>query len=457
MPKSETAPDAARAFPVPFAAPENQSWRDVGASLSRNALAAFSPRAFEEMAIARRFAGRAQIVLNDPEAIRHVLVENNDNYRRTAATRRLLYPVLGRGMLLAAGEEWRAQRRAAAPALAPRMMPAVARTVAEAADRLIAELAPQEGEAIDLFGRMQLFALDIAARALFSLDLGEEGPALRAMLQDYADGVGRPTLLDFLLPSGLPTPRSLARRRFRRRWMARIGRILEKRRDGPIADPPIDRRGGDLFDMMRAAATSGRILVEQSATMLAAGHETTAVALFWSLYILAHVPAAQRRIAAEAAALDLGAAGAGEALPKLVYTRAVIDEALRLYPPAFSIVRQARGRDDAAGVPIPKRAVILIVPWVLHRHRKLWRDPDRFVPERFLPGAAPPARFSYLPFGAGPRACIGSQFALTEAVLALARLVREFDIALADPRPVVPVALITLQPDRRPPFRLRRR
>ncbi|MGE0259882.1 MAG: cytochrome P450, partial [Alphaproteobacteria bacterium] len=123
----------------------------------------------------------------------------------------------------------------------------------------------------------------------------------------------------------------------------------------------------------------------------------------------------------------------------------------------ISIVRQARAPDEAAGIAIPRRAVILIVPWVLHRHKELWRDPDLFIPERFLPGAAPPARFSYLPFGAGPRACIGAQFALTEAVLALARLVREFEVELADKAPVVPVALITLQPDRRPPFRLRRR
>ena len=137
-------------------------------------------------------------------------------------------------------------------------------------------------------------------------------------------------------------------------------------------------------------------------------------------------------------------------MPKLRYTRAVVDEALRLYPPAFSIVRQAKSADDAAGVPVPARAVVLIVPWVLHRHRLLWRDPDRFDPDRFLPEAEPPARFSYLPFGAGPRACIGAQFALTETVLVLARLLQAFRIELADSVPVQPQARITLQPDRSP-------
>jgi unspecific monooxygenase len=437
---------------VPFAAPQNQSWRDIGASLRNNALAGFSQRAFEEFSLARSFAGRQQIILSDPAAIRHVLIENPDNYRRTAATYRLLAPVLGRGMLLATGEDWRAQRRAAAPALAPRTMPEVAATVALACELLAAELVALDNAPINLFARLQLLALDIAARALFSLDLGEEGPLLRAELQQYAEGPGRPILLDFLLPPGLPSPRWLGRWRFHRRWMARVGRVLERRLAEPIREPP-----RDLFDRMRQAAISDRVLVEQSATMLAAGHETTAVTLFWSLYILALVPAAQRRIAAEASQLDLSPAGADDALSKLPYTSAVVDEALRLYPPAFSIIRQARSRDNAAGLAIPPRAVVLIVPWVLHRHKKLWRNPDLFRPERFLSGAEPPQRFSYLPFGAGPRACIGSQFALTEAVLVLARLVREFEIELVDQRPVVPVALITLQPDHSPTFRLRRR
>jgi cytochrome P450 len=227
---------------------------------------------------------------------------------------------------------------------------------------------------------------------------------------------------------------------------------LATHRPGPPADPP-----RDLYDMMAATTADPAKLIEQSATMLAAGHETTAVALFWSAYLIASLPAVQERIAAEAAPLDLAPAGAAAALPRLRYTRAVVDEALRLYPPAFSIVRQALSRDEAAGVPIPARGVVLIVPWVLHRHRLLWRDPDRFDPARFLPDAEPPARFSYLPFGAGPRACIGAQFALSESVLVLARLVQSFRLERGDAVPVQPMALITLQPERSPPFQLVRR
>jgi cytochrome P450 len=313
-------------------------------------------------------------------------------------------------------------------------------------------LAALGGAEINLFARLQLLTLEIAAAALLSLDIADEAPALRAEMRGYAAGIGRPTLLDFMAPRGLPVPRSWARWRFRRRWMARIGHVLAARGAESRSDPP-----RDLFDMMAAAATGRGRLVEAAATMLVAGQETTAIALFWALYLAASVTGLQAKIYAEAASLELGPAGAAAALPSLVYTRAAVDEALRLYPPAFSIVRQARTADEASGIMIPARAVVLIVPWVLHRHRRLWRDPDGFDPGRFLPGAEPPPRFSYLPFGAGPRACVGAQFALTETVLVLARLIRHFRIELADDRPVLPLATITLQPDHSPPFRLHRR
>jgi cytochrome P450 len=444
-----TSSPAPAVFPVPYDAAERQSWRAIAAGLRHNALAGFPPRAFEEMAVARSFGGRRQIILSDPAGIRHILIENADNYRRTASVFRLLGPILGHGLFLAEGEDWRTQRRTVAPAFAPRMMGSVAGQTARVCDRMVAELAALGGGEVHLFARLQLLALEIAAAALFSLDITDEAPGLRSEMRRYADGLGRPSLLDFLLPRGLPAPRSWARRRFRRSWMARIARILRARQAQGPADPP-----RDLFDMLANGIGAKDRLVDEAATMLVAGHETTAIALLWSLYLVASVPGVEERVAGEAAPLDLGPACAAASLPRLAYTRAVVDEALRLYPPAFSIVRQAKSADQAGEVMIPARAVVLIVPWVLHRHRLLWRDPDSFDPGRFLAGADPPARFSYLPFGAGPRACVGAQFALTESVLVLARLVQAFRIELADDRPLLPLATITLQPDHSPPFRL---
>jgi cytochrome P450 len=193
------------------------------------------------------------------------------------------------------------------------------------------------------------------------------------------------------------------------------------------------------------------------ATLIAAGHETTGVALFWSLWLVAAAPAVQKRLAAEVAPFDLGPDNAAEDLPQLVYTRAVVHEALRLYPPAFTLVRQAKHADEAGGIPLPAGAIVFISPWVLHRHRRLWAQPEVFDPARFLPGAPAPDRFAYLPFGVGPRVCIGAQFALTEAILVLATMIKAFKIERADDKPVEPVAIVTTQPDHPPLFRLQPR
>ena len=153
----------------------------------------------------------------------------------------------------------------------------------------------------------------------------------------------------------------------------------------------------------------------------------------------------------------LADSGAEPQLTKLTYTRAVLDEVMRLYPPAYVIVRAARHRDTVAGVEMKPGDLAIIAPWLLHRHRKRWQEPDAFVPERFLPSAPAVDRFAYLPFGVGPRVCIGAHFALTEATLVLAELIRSFQIELMTTRPVLPVAVVTTQPDHAPQFHLQPR
>jgi len=185
--------------------------------------------------------------------------------------------------------------------------------------------------------------------------------------------------------------------------------------------------------------------------VLIAGHETTATALFWSLYLLALDPGTQDRLAAEVGDAEVN--GAPD-IERLKFTRAVVDETMRLYPPAFLIARAAAAPDTIAGLPVRKHDVVLIAPWLLHRHEKLWRDPNAFIPERFMPPAPPPDRFAYLPFGVGARICIGAHFALVEATLALARIIAAFRLDLPDKTPVMPVGVVTTQPDRSPMFRI---
>lgn len=446
------------AFPAPNAGPEPLAPQDFAAQMRRNMLAAFSERAFEEEVSARRVFGRVQLTLNRPEAIRHVLIDNAENYGRSRATVRLLYPIVGYGLFLAEGEDWRVQRRTVAPSFAPRTLPMLARQVGAVADELVATLAAERDE-VDLLDHMHRLAIEVAGRAMFSLEMGGFAPRMRAMLREYGERLAKPSLLDIMLPPKIPAPQDFARWRFRRRWFGLIGEIIAARQAKAAQLHREDGAPRDLLDLMASDPESGRRvshrrLADQVATMIAAGHATTAVALFWALYLVASAPAVQRRIAEEAAPLDLGPKGAADALGHLPYTRAVVQETLRLYPPAYGIFRVARRADEADGVAVPKGAVVMIAPWLLHRHRRLWTEPDLFDPSRFLPGAPPPDRFAYLPFGVGPRVCIGAQFALTEATLVLARLVQAFEIRRAGSRPVLPVAAITVRPDHPPPFRL---
>ena len=458
-PVSEASTLAAMPPGEPGATPASHGF---ARSLRDNALGIFPPEAFEQDVVLRKVFGRRQLIISRPTAIEHILVDNPENYCRTAAGIRILRPLLGKGLLLSTGEDWRQQRRTLAPAFAPRTLPLLAGHVARAAGATARRLAAVSVP-VNLLAEMQLLALQIAGTAMFSLNQAEPaagpGVELRALIKDYARHLGRPNLLDFLLPASIPSPRDIARWRFRRRWLALIGRIIAARRaQGPSPAP------GDLFDLLADLDNSRtgtrlakRSLADQVATLLVAGHETTAVALFWSLYLLAEAPAIQERLASEVGPLDLGPDHAAKILPRLGYTRAVVQEALRLYPPAFTLARRAIHDDIAGGIVIPARAVILIAPWVLHRHRTLWTDPGTFDPSRFLAPAPPPDRFAYLPFGIGQRVCIGAQFALTEATLVLATMVRTFRIGRADDAPVTPRAIVTTQPDHAPLFLLKPR
>ncbi|MDO8978853.1 MAG: cytochrome P450 [Afipia sp.] len=440
--------------PRPPLAPDDLSALGRLSLIRRNAIASWGQRAYEDDIIRGRFFGRSSFILNTPDAIRHVLVDNYENYTRTPAGIRVLRPILGEGLLLAEGKAWKNQRRTLAPAFAPRAIPLLVPHMLAATDDAIGALRNECGKPVDLREAMQRLALDIAGRTMFSFELEKHGAALRGFVNDYGEHLAQPRFLDLLLPLGWPSPSDFSRALFRRRWTRFMrGLITERRAMGTSGDAP-----RDLFDLMVAArdpetneAFSDEQLGDQVSTMILAGHETTATALFWSLYLLALDPATQDELAAEA---KNAVAGGALDVTRLTFTRAVLDETMRLYPPAFLIVRAAAGPDTVAGATIASRDVVLISPWLLHRHEKLWDQPNAFRPSRFLPGNPPPDRFAYLPFGVGPRVCIGAQFALTEATLALAKLVAAFRIELLDRAPVTPVGVVTTQPDRSPMFRI---
>jgi cytochrome P450 len=181
--------------------------------------------------------------------------------------------------------------------------------------------------------------------------------------------------------------------------------------------------------------------------MILAGHETTAVTLFWAIIMLAEAPEEQDWLAEEAATVTIEPETAHAAMSGLVRTRAVVNETLRLFPSAFTMARQTIKADNAAGIELPAGSIIMIAPWVLHRHHRLWDDPAAFRPGRFMPDQPTPPRFAFMPFGAGPRICVGAQFAMTEAILVLATLMGRYRVTRIDTRPVLPVGIVTTQPD----------
>jgi unspecific monooxygenase len=288
---------------------------------------------------------------------------------------------------------------------------------------------------------------------MFSFGMDKHGTTLRDFVNEYGDRLARPGFLDLLLPLSWPSPQDFARARFRKRWTAFVGMLMAERRAAGKTTGAPPRDLFDLMDQARDPETGHSFNEEQLgdevATMILAGHETTATALFWSLYLLALDPATQEQVASEAR--DAAASGALE-VDRLKFTRAVLDETMRLYPSVFLIARAAAGPDVIAGIPVRKNDVILVSPWLLHRHEKLWPNPEVFMPSRFMAQAIPPDRFAYLPFGVGARICIGAHFALVEATLALAKIVGAFRVSLLDKAPVMPVGIVTTQPDRSPMF-----
>ena len=413
-----------------------------------NWLESFGEDAFVEPVLERRLFWRRTLVVSDPAGIKHVLLDNAANYSKTAIARRLLEPGLGKGLITMEGDPWRRHRRIMAPVFDHQSVVAAVPAMAEAAEEVAARWdALPPGAAIDMAAEMRRATLRIIARTMFSTNSSGIEALVAGSVERYQARL-RPSLLDLVgLPNWFP--------RLKQTWIARVvfadlaaalDRIIAAREAAPDAERP------DLLTRLVTARDEGEALTPadiraQVMTIFMAGHETTALALTWTWYLLAQHPAAQARLEAELASVLGGRPPRHDDLARLAYARMAIDESLRLYPPAHTMSRQALGPDEICGHRVRKGAIVFIVPWLLHRHRRLWDDPDRFLPERFAPSRAEARpRFAYLPFGAGPRICIGAAFALTEATVMLAALAQRFRPRLVSGQAVEPCGLITLRP-----------
>ena len=442
--------------PVPTPPEAPLPMRGFLRAIRENALTMWPEAAYHDQVLVRQFFGRKNFLLNAPDAIHHVLVENHANYRRTPASIRILRPITGNGLLLSSGDAWRLQRRTIAPALGPRVLPLLCRHIMTSTVEALEALDPNQP--LDLLTFMQTLALDIVGRSMFSLETRQYGAAMRRLLTEFGERFAQPHLFDMLLPASIPTLRDWRRAHFSKRWMHLIESMMRQRAASP---GPVAAKPRDLFDLLTSARDpetgTGFSMVElrdQVATLILAGHETTAVTLFWACVLLARAEGIQDWMAEELVGLDLTN---DSVQAKLIRTRSVVNETLRLFPAAFTLVRETILPDQIGDLRLPRQAVVMIAPWVLHRHHALWSDPAAFNPTRFMPEALPPPRFAFMPFGAGPRICVGAQFAMAEAVLVLASVIQRFRITMDASPPVMPTAVVTTQPDHAPLFHLRGR
>jgi cytochrome P450 len=305
---------------------------------------------------------------------------------------------------------------------------------------------------LDVADEMMRLTYDIICRTVFSGDVTMDYGRMSRAILVYLETLGRIDLLGlFGVPRWVPTPDRLRAAPALRYFRGEMAGLIARRktlveRDAAAAPNDLltllltahDPEGGTLF--------SSREVFDNVMTFVFAGHETTANALAWTLYLLSQFPDADARLAQEVAAVDATVLARGD-LPELAFTRAVLEEAMRLYPPAPFVSREAVAADTIAGVAVRARTSVLISTWILHRHRRLWQRPDEFEPERFLPPRREQIdRFAYLPFGAGPRICIGMGFAMQEAMIILVQIMRRFRLELVPGHPVEPLARITLRP-----------
>ncbi|MGH9347930.1 MAG: cytochrome P450 [Vicinamibacterales bacterium] len=415
--------------------------------LRRNPLGFFTSCARDYGPVVRlRAAAWSAYLVSHPDLVKHVLQDNARNYSKQNVDYRLLKPVTGDGLLTSEGAHWYRQRRALQPAFDRQRMATLNAAVTRGAaamldrwDRLC------DGARVELTHELARPIITIVGETLFGSDLTHDADRIDAAFRTLNERFGKWTAASFL--PFLVTPGNLRCHRALRTLNRVAARMMAEWRpaaDGPghvlsLLLPPIDAMNG--------APPSRRQVRDEIVTFLLAGYETTVTALTWTCYLVARHPAVDERIQEELREVAANRTVTAEDLPRLTYTRMVIEESMRLYPPVWVLSRSPLADDCLDGHRIQAGSIVFLSPYVTHRLPEWWSDAERFLPERFSPerSSARP-RFSYFPFGGGPRVCIGRHFGMTQAQLVLAMMLQRYRVTLPSDRPVEPVPLVTLRP-----------
>jgi cytochrome P450 len=397
--------------------------------------------------VAVRFLIWPTYMIFHPHDVKHVLQENHRNYSKDTYLIRFLRPLLGQGLFTNDGQSWLHQRRLMQPTFHRKQLATFGALMTDATGAMLEHWqdAATRDQPLDVSTEMMRLTLRVVGQALFSIDLSNEadtvGQAFTALMTPFMDYIYNP-----VPPLSFPTPRN-------RRIQQSIHTL-----DGVVQDIITERRQGehkgDLLSMLLLArdeetgeGMNDRQVRDEVMTLLLAGHETTSNALTWTWYLLSQHPDAESRLHAELELVLGGRIPAVEDLPRLPYTRMVLEEALRLYPPVVGFNRKALAEDEVGGYVVPANTLIWLSPYTMHRHPDFWENPEVFDPERFSPErSAGRPHFAYFPFGGGPRLCIGSNFAMLEAQLILATIAQRYQLRLLPGHQVEPQVLLTMRP-----------
>ncbi|MGH1352902.1 MAG: cytochrome P450 [Methyloligellaceae bacterium] len=426
----------------------------------KNPLETFATVHFENPVTISKFNRSTNVIMNDVKLIRHCFLDNVNNYKHSFVRQSLLKPVLGDGLLTIEGEPWKKSRKVIAPIFIPRNVNGFAdimkRTCVDYLDNL------RVGEDITMVSsKMSELTYLILSETLFSGEINEDADDMLKEVAYLLDNIGRPGIMDMLrVPLWVPRLTKLTALRSIYKFRKIIAKTIRKRKQAIAEGRDVPE---DFLTLLLNAEADGNRLSLKSVednilTFIAAGHETTARAVTWNLYLLSKSERFRERVEAEIDAFDMEAVSPSEWINHLPWTTACFEETMRLYPPAAMITRAAVDDDEFEGYKIPKGSQIILAPWILHRHHTLWEHPERFDPERFFGENRDKIdRFAYLPFGVGPRVCIGARFAMQEGVIIMAMLLKHYRFDYAGKAPPWPVLKITLQPDNEMPMKVTQR
>jgi cytochrome P450 len=399
--------------------------------------------------------GYTTYLLNHPDALEVVLLTNYQNFVKHSFFWRHVTAIFGEGLLTSEGQAWLARRKLMAPAFHTSRIRAYGEDMVGYAEQMLETWS--DGEVRNVHADMMALTMRIVGKTLFDSELtGNEADVGRAF-DDVVEEIARRFRRPFLIPDFVPIPGNVRYSRGVRRLNELIYALIEDHRAS-------GRDRGDLLSMlMNARDEDGARLTDQelrdeSVTLFLAGHETTAIALSWTWYLLAEHPEVEVKLLDELGRVLSGRLPRAGDLPELPYTESVVKESMRLYPPAYGFGREAVDDCEIGGYDAPAGTTLLMFPWLIHRDERFYDEPEAFRPERWASErAAHLPRFAYVPFGGGPRICIGNQFAMMEAMLILATVVPRFRLERVREREVKPFTSITLRPDGGVWARLKRR